>query len=1343
MTSLFHRRTRSASAQRPQTPASSSAHMAATQAFLASHTSTTNLSASASAAAAALRTMSPRPTAVADLQTKHSTGSMSDRTFRRSPSPGRPAGPADAQPAPPVPKLPPQLPAKAQRRAASVDSPLLLASQPITTNAGRRQRSVRPPAPQLDPQTTAAVLVTNQQRLAAMQRPENRNSSINFSRPLSPLQPSPTSPVSRSPVLANAISAAEAEQVTASVNKAAQQPVKKKKKKLAPQLVEGSHLSTGHMAAKPVTTPLAPRPDLVLQSAANDTTLPSPVTSLASQSTVSTQDSDSDSTPEKIRRQMRASGALTKQPSIVREDWEGEQQQEREMIDTRQKEEPGLSPVSETLSPDFETLSPVPETLSPVSETLSPVSETLNPVQSRKPLTAANVSRKLGEPTLATRAQPSIPSQAATDTQKTGQAAPATQVKLLAAEDNGRVRRLASTSPTRATRFSDRLASDMAAGQKHEPLPRSVSPAKSALKHPASAGAAGAESRVRGSSVTPSEASDSNLSADGQVRRKKSVRVSFEASVETIGVAVGPVDLDSSLVLSPQHAQQGIKGIYGSAKPGLSTIPSQEETDEHIEPRPQLPSFGSVRSKTRRTDASDAVDTPRTGHLLLPPTITSASASTSSELSSSSVSQASIESASSDHAIGSILAQEAQRKGQLAALPERSTTRSAKVSSAQGPDYVSGTETDSSADDRRRLTQGSPPPTPLVHPVQDATTVPKPTAVPALAVQPPTPGSEVQNPTDQWALDLPGGFPVSTDDLSRTSAPNASSSRTTSRASGPAGQPALTSHTLETLGGAGSEEDSDHDSIYSDAEEDLPDGDRDGFASIDALVESPIAGSVVSHLPSPPASPLADRPQGARNTAWDAAQQRWSGIAQQSRQTQTAKIQGSASAPAASTARPSANFRQSMRAPAAAGPNEAPVFRQSMRAQVASARDPSFRQSMRYPPASSVVEPKARPKSMVETPSTPPSQQRAALQKKHIPSAAVSRPVTRKKPVAQLSNDSDSESSFKKSTRKTAVSGAGVYTMRRSMRAGLSDVSSHNDGRGVTRSLSPPRRQPFSPRSEQKPFRSTMRVSADQPVQRKRSSSLFSASRKAIGPVRSQPVPAAAAKPSRVVDSDDEDHPKRKNSDDEPKQKAYATTVAAALSPQISSPPTTKKKGLLFIFRNKKKGEAYETGQVSKHDEDDDGEENQDANGAELSNLGFASIAERDAVVAQTMARLEATKQPNGQRGRATDRALTSTLAPVLEQESGPPPPVHGRLQRRMSSQPAQDSWPLPPKTVAPTGQQGRPSTSDGLLHTNGSVLRPNTHDRVPSSETLPTVVVHGDKKKRFPMLRKAFGLKD
>src|SRR5947207_3241321 len=107
-----------------QPAASGPARSAAVLAYLASPQSSTNLS--SAAAAAALRSMSPTPTQVSEVQTKrmlqrqnsgspiarrpglerqNSSGSMTERTFR-SPSPNRPGSQPNREHTPPVPPVP-------------------------------------------------------------------------------------------------------------------------------------------------------------------------------------------------------------------------------------------------------------------------------------------------------------------------------------------------------------------------------------------------------------------------------------------------------------------------------------------------------------------------------------------------------------------------------------------------------------------------------------------------------------------------------------------------------------------------------------------------------------------------------------------------------------------------------------------------------------------------------------------------------------------------------------------------------------------------------------------------------------------------------------------------------------------------------------------------------------------------------------------------------------------------------------------------------------------------------------------------------------------------------------
>ena len=1394
---------------------------------------------------------------------------MTERTFR-TPSPGRPVPRGGPEPAPPVPKLPPNvtkpppIPTKSQRRTASLDAPPARLVPPPTYKPGVRGQSAQPVSarsPQTasrSPQTSAAALVMRQHRPSELERPDSRN-SINFSypRPQSPPMRSPASPEPLSPISRNGISAAEAERVQYGVTQVAQQPVKKKKKKIAPQTAEGSHLSSGSMGGKPVTTPLEPGPDIPIE--AQDPPIkkkkkkPAAAAAATGQtshfppSPASTQESDSESTPEKGRRQQRASGQLLKQPSVVREDWEGEQEYEQGVTGAQQREEQGLSPSSDSG----------------------------RTTQGKKPMTAANMSRKIEEPASAT---PPDPSTIASAHHAVTEAQPVTQPaqnKLLSVGEPVH-RRMASLSPSRSTRFSESPASDLAAGQKHEPLPRSVSPAKSAMKYHSSPGGLVGDAgfpMIPGSSADPSEASDSNVSADGSIRRKKSARVSFEPGVEIVGTAAEPIENDSPTVFSPQHKEQGKKGFFGRSKPVLTTIPSQEELDEHMKPRPQLPSFGSIRGKARRTDSSDSVETPKAERKfqLLPTVNIASSTSTSSDTSSSSLFMGGDQGISTDRAIGSIFARASRKAEQATPTPrDPNLPLPPEVTSVEGSGYVSDTDSDTTVEDNRgvngriyanHVTQSKSLEPTAVAPVLPVPVPAQTGTVPALALQPPTPGMEQENPTDQWAIEVPGGFPASTDELSRTADAAQDTKRTglgieetptthTAASKLPEPQPVDDSDV----------EASDHDSIYSDAAEDLSDTEGDGFLSIDAVVESPVVESPRARLTSPPSSPLAERPQGgARTTSWDEAQQRWSGIAQQSRQATVAhpsqppqpvqsiltqsipkkKKKKSAAAIAAasapvmtrgpppesppksnnqmspypmidSTNHNSGSFRQSMRGPQPPPQNEGPTMRHSMRAQAAAQPEPGFRQSMRTQAAAGPPAIKSRPKSMPAPPPSPPPQQRAALQKRHIPPAATSPKAAPKKPAAKLfSNDSDSESSFRKSRR--SKSSGGAYTMRTSMRAGASEAPSKPAGRGTVRSLSPPQRRPFSPPPEQKAFRSSMRSSLDtgaptlrgQPEQ-KRSLSLFGRSRKTKSPTPAPPLPVSAAPRSRIVDSDDGDAPRRQtfrsrfydssdeeeddksalrpvrgiprkkddsdstdledSSDEEPKQKATAppkinTAIAAAPSAdEPRSPTTMKKKGLFSRFRSKKEKDDSSKSRLgvgtigerdnimkqtapaiqnAKKDHDDDDEE--EADGAGFENMGFGSAAERDAMIAQTMAKLEAAKATNSQE-------------PNLESVPESPPPASPavpRIQRRITPQRfASDSWPLPPKIGALDHDDGRPSTADPVGLSNSSSMRPGLGERVPTSETLKTdggtpIVGRNGKKKRFPLLRKAFGLKD
>ena len=451
-------------------------------------------------------------------------------------------------------------------------------------------------------------------------------------------------------------------------------------------------------------------------------------------------------------------------------------------------------------------------------------------------------------------------------------------------------------------------------------------------------------------------------------------------------------------------------------------------------------------------------------------------------------------------------------------------------------------------------------------------------------------------------------------------------------------------------------------------------------------------------------------------------------------------------------------------------------FRQSMRASSPPEVDPGFRQTMRNEnrrsmPAPAVSSPQQRAlqQRAVQPPtSKPPSQPRAALQKKHIPlatAAAVTAPLPRAKPVAPpVDNESDSESSFRKARRSKSTSG-GQYSMRRSMRA-AAEPAVRGDARNAVRSVSPVGRQPFSSPEGSRSMRTSMRASMDNTPTLRGSTDARRSSSKFGRQQRSTPALSAALgsqnNRSRIHDSDDEDAKPRPgkwrsrfadDSDDDSDVPNFApvrgiprkdnaadstdlddssdedrsTSVAQAPpklqipqgnapsdSAEALSPNTAKKRGLLGMFRSKKpKDESSPAGPDSPQ-----APIKMTTDTSKPSRLGFASNAERDRVIAQTRAKLEAAKEQQHPGGQQQGR---------------------GKLQRRHTPERVMsDSWPLPP-TIA--DEKHRPTTSDGRPMRNGTT-RLNQGSMRRANEPAEALGRSG-KKKKFPMLRKAFGLKD
>lgn len=1451
--------------------------LAASQAF--NHTEAGQKKLAQGAAAAALRSMSPVSTPVSQVQTKrmmerqasvgapqnaqrgralppqmarrNSSSSMTERTFRE-PSPGRPSTssgvPPTHQAQPPVPRVPdaysniPPIPNKAQRRSASIDDIGMrknnnAAQTPPRTSVRNSSYSRATPP---NPASAAAKKVTvGQIQVPPTLTRSDSNNSVNFSypgraRPNSPppQQRPPESPrheiTPSKPVKAatpvSAISQTEARNIQRDLAQVAQQPVKKRKKRDGP-LVEGSHLQAGNTGVRPKVHPLEPPPPPAVASDADDDSEPqrsrnrARITGEASHFPSSptspndaSQTSDSDSAAERVqaRRALRASGALQKQPSVVREDWEGEQ------------EEVPSSPIEPPPQP--------------------------KPASKKKPSSAANVARRIDN--------------AATPRTEQEQRGPIITPQSLAAPEL----RQPSLSPSRSTRFSNRLSSDMTEGQKHNPPPRSVSPRKPALKHSASPQGLRVD-RVRDSSLSPSEGTD--VSYDGMPRRvKKSAHVKFDNNPEVVGVAAEPdpqLLADSPVVVSPQYREQPKKWFAMSRKT-QPRVPLSDDSDDEdaMKPRPQLPTFGSVRNRRNDVDNSPSQ-----------PTISTPSSSSSS-ISSGTPPATMDTSISSDHAIGGMILRDQEAKRQLTSAPRQSQPQS--IESDRSTKIVRDT----------RPHQDVPK---FNVPVQnqtrsDANGVTNTNGdVPKIAVLPASPGEELGKPSDQWLVEVPGGFP------SANQAGSSTAPATTESSDDVAEYSAYDDHReqIEQIDRMSViHEESDHDSVYSDAAEDLSDLEGDGFGSIAAIVHSPIA-SPVSRLPdaeSPaPAAPQRniERETGEGQDPWENAGARWKGLAESAKRTSlqpsapivekpvqpaqrghTAEedmdsdLTSAEASPvnthqdlsyhAVTTDPPHGEkpaFRKSMRTPTpeltakntarnsrssepadvaprtmrnskrdsgvAAPRSDAPrtmrgslrdggansqsrddaprSMRASMRESAAAARDDEskpLRASMRNAntgagerqlknlQGAAPARSSSGANAAALLAAKPAPAPRATLQKKN-PEAAQA--PTLRKTLPPVQDDSDSDSSFRK-RRRAKANDTGRYSMRRSMRAESSPPPTTTDRRAV-RSLSPVQRRPFSPSSEQVSMRTTMRGSSEQaPTLRntnsngnQRSSSLFGRKKDARSPTR--PMSLRIGSSSRDADSDDDRRPKvyksrfqdsddeegdfrpvrgipqkrrdddstdlEDSSDDEKARKGSAAGKKLSLATQApteaaterptspTSPDGKKKRGFFGRLRKNKDETASPSSKEPEVEPFVNGQEEK-SNGKQSANsaaLGFTSDAEKEALIEATRRKLEAAKE---QPTEVEETATWQAEAPATPQP-----------QRIVPQRHKSDSWPLVPKVV---DENGRPFTADGdpsrpSLQRNSSSGTPTPSSPGGSSQG------KSGKKKRFPLLRKAFGLKD
>lgn len=894
---------------------------------------------------------------------------MTERTFR-DPSPSRSnAGNLysyddDPPPVPALPKAygsPPPVPVKSIRRPASVEPPERVTS-PVPRFGGRGVSLDRGPGIGQGQRTKKQA--TNLTSVGETEHAWSRE-SVNFSRPMSPQNSPPVSPLrdlQQHPTQNNArglgpkanmgaLRDGEADNTQFGVQNTATRPVKKKKKTVAKDMVEGSHF-TGGRGAKPTGTAI----ETPSKAPASVNSTPSPadrsvsaaVTTapkaaprkkkkrvVSSESSQGSYNSDSDSaisdrsssTDRPRTFNTRAAGLLTKQPSIVREEREAEEQEEGNKLAKQSLVQNG-----HTKEKPLAFTSEHPDTTKQHKKSMS-----------QPPILSTSIDRSPFN----------VP----------GAGLLTSNTKDLAPQQP----RPKSFSPGRAAHFLAQPTFETSDGVKHQPPARSVSPAKSALKHsPSSRGASpagfatGGPNRLSG---VGSEASyDGSAVSDESGRllplKKKGARVSFDEDSVILGRASTPPATESPTILSPQHKDSGSKGFLGFARRKKAEVsPNGSDQDDGIEPTPVLPSFGSIRAKKK--DEVDFV----------------AERGDEQKYNQGPLVEAQT---SSDQGIGHVLSQDfADRKdtgsGHEGATPQANEPLHPEVTSVEGTGYHSDDAESAGEDTAYTVVSTKLPPTREETEARNATEATESStanadiltedksalmqngSVPAIAILPATPGiGSPENEQEDW-FKMPGGFSAATDDDdvrdtpdmvnnmgNASSAPSAphhatdlspanigiSEPEPESTATSPGGSP-IVGHVAESIhqqteGGQDDESDDTGNSIYSDAAEDMSDIEGDGFGSINAIIESPVAprtpfvAGLLPESPSPTAKIPGSSSKSTRTSAvtrseselsepppeegWDRAQAYWSGLSQSRKeQLERAAIPGAVDEPSATT----------------------------------------------------------------------------------------------------------------------------------------------------------------------------------------------------------------------------------------------------------------------------------------------------------------------------------------------------------------------------------------------------------------------------------------------------------
>lgn len=425
-----------------------------------------------------------------------------------------------------------------------------------------------------------------------------------------------------------------------------------------------------------------------------------------------------------------------------------------------------------------------------------------------------------------------------------------------------RVSRNHSNSPVRNARFGPVQEGLVV---KHSPPPRSISPRKSAMKQ---------RSPSRGASPADDVSETSGFSVQEPIMpRKKSVRVSFDdENTVVVGEAAGTDELEEDDVQASTQTQNTRKvPWYSSLTRSKRKEAVSLDDDEVMKPRPALPSFGSVREK--KPSPPKALEErplvrPHEAAYSPPSTAQSVTSTSGTE----NVGQ------SSDFAIGGLLQEQAARNE--ANISKFREPLPPVVTSREGGGYSSD---DSSDAGYESATLAAPPKlfpedsqvsqaSTLVSPIESppkplngsainqpageqntpvakdfAATPPPSNIVPSISLTLPSPDAG-ERPRSGFP-GLPGGFPETESEWEEPSHTPITSTPVRQVTFEPVTQTRDTEVTSQTpatvaathLAAQENADASDESSVYSDAYEDFSDMEGDGFQSLDAVVESPVA----------------------------------------------------------------------------------------------------------------------------------------------------------------------------------------------------------------------------------------------------------------------------------------------------------------------------------------------------------------------------------------------------------------------------------------------------------------------------------------------------------------------